>query len=494
MRKFKLSFLIQIILLVELVSFLGYFFNVVNTAFFFVLAGLFLLLSLFKPRLAAFVFILEVIIGSKGYLFYLSVGGLLLSIRIVFWLILISVWLSRLLLSIKGVNFFDLKDRIKSIYPLIILFIFVVWGLVNALMRGTEFQNIFFDFNAWLFYLAIFPLISFLKTSKDIQNHIFYVISLGVIWVSIKTLFILLIFSHNIFILTTPVYRWIANTGIGEITFMPGNFTRVFFQSHVFVSIATFIFFFYLIEKNFNIKSILLERSSRFIIFVLCIAVSIIGLSRSNWVGMFISFCFMLVFIYSRHKIKGVLNTIFLWLFASFSSLLLIFIIIIIPLPSFGGGFGIDITDTLKSRIDITKSESALSSRSALWLELKNELKQSWFLGDGFGATLTYQSSDPRITEHTADGKYTTYAFEWGWLDIWLKLGIFGVISYLYLIVFLLRFLYLNRSDVFLTGSIFGLICLTVINFFSPYLNHPLGIMFVVILLLIKYQKEESMV
>ena len=55
-------------------------------------------------------------------------------------------------------------------------------------------------------------------------------------------------------------------------------------------------------------------------------------------------------------------------------------------------------------------------------------------MGRGFGATVTYQTRDPRILADNGSGEYTTYAFEWGWLDIWLKLGIFGLAAYFLLI------------------------------------------------------------
>ena len=67
------------------------------------------------------------------------------------------------------------------------------------------------------------------------------------------------------------------------------------------------------------------------------------------------------------------------------------------------------------------------------------EISQEPFFGQGYGATVTYLSQDPRVLENNPSGLYTTYAFEWGYLDIWLKLGIGGIIAYLLLLFFLIK-------------------------------------------------------
>src|SRR5690606_26879171 len=59
-------------------------------------------------------------------------------------------------------------------------------------------------------------------------------------------------------------------------------------------------------------------------------------------------------------------------------------------------------------------------------------------LGSGYGTTVTYETSDPRLLS-TIGSSYTTYAFEWGYHDIWLKIGVVGASVYAWFLYSLLR-------------------------------------------------------
>jgi O-antigen ligase len=124
-------------------------------------------------------------------------------------------------------------------------------------------------------------------------------------------------------------------------------------------------------------------------------------------------------------------------------------------------------------------NESAIGSRWALLPELWSSILDAPLLGSGFGKTVTYYSSDPRVLLNNPTGEYTTYAFEWGWLDIWLKLGLLGLISYLWLIVMQIIKIGRFRGE-FKPLSRLSLLAilatLTTVHIFTPYINHPLGI------------------
>ena len=116
-------------------------------------------------------------------------------------------------------------------------------------------------------------------------------------------------------------------------------------------------------------------------------------------------------------------------------------------------------------------------------------------IGSGFGTTVTYKSVDQRLLASTAgaSGEYTTYAFEWAYLDLLLKIGLVGVFIYLLLIFKILQILWqniLNKNDYELRvtdyrlrlGIFLAFISLLAVNIFTPYLNHPLGIGFILII------------
>ncbi|MFH1187477.1 MAG: hypothetical protein V1688_01290, partial [bacterium] len=146
------------------------------------------------------------------------------------------------------------------------------------------------------------------------------------------------------------------------------------------------------------------------------------------------------------------------------------------------------IGDVLGGRSVTLSGDAATSSRWELLNALKPKIMEfpTFLVGSGFGSMVTYKSSDPRILAADPSGSYTTYAFEWGYLDICLKLGIIGLAVYLALIftLFFQGLDYLkkdnwkieNDESRLILGLLLGLIIVCVIHCFTPYLNHPLGI------------------
>jgi O-antigen ligase len=128
-------------------------------------------------------------------------------------------------------------------------------------------------------------------------------------------------------------------------------------------------------------------------------------------------------------------------------------------------------------------SEAAVRSRWDLLPPLGKAIVKHPIIGSGFGTTVTYKSSDPRAVQLSPDGQFTTYAFEWGYLDILLKIGLAGLVVYLLLIVKIWRSGWRSgRSGDFMPlGLLLGISALLATNFFSPYLNHPLGIGYILL-------------
>jgi hypothetical protein len=80
-------------------------------------------------------------------------------------------------------------------------------------------------------------------------------------------------------------------------------------------------------------------------------------------------------------------------------------------------------------------------------------------------------------------GVYTTYAFEWGWLEHWIKFGILGIPLILALLIFLGLRLWRTRASLWMRlAGVITLVTLGAVHVFTPYLNHPLG--FVVLMAL----------
>jgi len=141
--------------------------------------------------------------------------------------------------------------------------------------------------------------------------------------------------------------------------------------------------------------------------------------------------------------------------------------------------------------------ESAISSRYAQIRPLLSAIKNHPILGSGFGTSVTYASRDPRVQKDHPDGRYTTTAFELGWLEMWLKIGLLGVFMYAYLLYAIIQkgwkkilpLPHESQERYLVLGSLIGLIAVAITHGISPYLNHPLGIGIVIVVSIVVDRK-----
>ncbi|HOZ53313.1 MAG TPA: hypothetical protein PK142_01385 [bacterium] len=485
-HKKNIAWIFGVFLLLELISFLSFYFVNINLIIFTIIVILAIILAFYKLEWCFYLVLGELLFNSMGYIFFLENGGFKISLRIALWSIIMFAW---------GVKF--LKELIKNRQALLekylrmpylkyflILILFIIFSLIYGIIKNN-FSDAFFDFNAWLYFLLIFPLWHILSFLRDDKQKVFYqniasIFISAVLFLVFKSLLLLFLFSHNVsFIL--DLYHWTRDYRLGEITAMGSGFYRVFLQSQIFTLLAWIIFLPILnnIQNKKNIFWLLAFLS-------LLGSTIILSFSRSFWVAGFLSFIIMLFFLWMKDNFKIMVRTAFLALSSLLIGFALIFLVIKFPWPDPMANFDLSL---ISERAKIIKSdEAAVSSRWALLEVMKKDLSANFILGRGFGARLEYQSSDPRVLENSADGVYSTYAFEWGWFDIWLKLGILGVFSYILLLYFFLRDASqkaFKNNDYWYLGLGLGIISLMAVNFFTPYLNHPLGIGFVVFIFLL---------
>jgi O-antigen ligase len=136
----------------------------------------------------------------------------------------------------------------------------------------------------------------------------------------------------------------------------------------------------------------------------------------------------------------------------------------------------------LRQRLSEFGGEAAATSRIRLFQALIPVIGRQPIIGSGFGTTVTYRSDDPRQQQSPNRGVYTTYAFELGYLDMAVKIGLLGVAIWLILMSRILTAL-LQPLDPLSLGFAVGLIALATVHLTTPYLNHPLGIGFVLLAL-----------
>jgi len=184
----------------------------------------------------------------------------------------------------------------------------------------------------------------------------------------------------------------------------------------------------------------------------------------------------MLIAIARRYHWSIIWRWLMTMILAGLVSLASIFIIVNFPWPRPQLSFRP--ADIIEERLGDLESEAGASSRWSLLPAMLKSIVQAPLLGYGFGATITYISADPRVLAQNPQGSYTTYAFEWGWLDIIFK---FGLILALWYLIWLIRLIgQAWRHGVVGQAWALGLSTLALVHVFSPYLNHPLGIIWLV--------------
>lgn len=431
-----------------LLSFLGHKILILNTTIFLALCAAIIFLAIKKFHLAVGLAFLELILSSFGRIFFLDIYGSQITLRMALFVIIIGVWIVR-----QGIGYSAQGLGQQSLYY-VPLFFAVAWGFIRGLLRGNDLDNVFADTNAFFFFAYLGPVMEAFK--KVGWKRVRQVLVGGIIALWVMTMFSAIGFSYGLFEVGDGFYKWIRDSRLGEITFINDQFSRVFFQAHVFALSGFFIFAAMAINKKF----VYLALAS------ICASIFWLDISRSYWVGIAVGLAVLTIFFLTNKRCIPYSHE---YVLAPFLALVVGFALgtILIPtLPQIVFGRGINVGDP------------ASSSRKAILAPLTKEILKNPVLGSGFGTKITYKTKDPRALEMNPSGEVATYAFEWGWLDLWLKIGLLGVSAYLWLIFCVLRRLYRTAEEnkPVAYGLLAAIIALAVTHTFSPYLNHPLGI------------------
>lgn len=494
-------------LLIYVLSFLGYLLPILNNIIFWLIIIITFALTIKRLEYGIFIVLTELFIGIKGYLFSFSFGDrFVLSIRIALFAIVFLIWLFKKSSIFKAGKYNFVYT--KFFVPFAVLTIFLVIGCSTGIINGNFFKNIFFDVNGY-FYLALaFPLFDIIHNRIKVRKLIQYLVA-GALAVSILTLYISIGFtimhqdarpgiadikstektleeeqagefmiSHSIFAkqelqsreffrqLDTPkpyIYRWTQDTGLGEISYLTGPFFR-FFSAGQLYSALIFIF---LLAKLLLDQKIEFKKNI-FLVFVLtvCGLSTFVGFSRSLWIGLVIALIYLLFHLPQKRALK-------IALYATGA----IFLIIIISgtlLPQV-----YDLVGDRVSSIFQPKTEAAASNRANVLAPALSKIKQHPILGSGFGTTIEYES--------VAFEKYGTvrvFSFEWAYLDTTIEIGILGLLAYFWFLFTIFKEGYKTQdpeNKKLIICFLSGVILIIITNITTPFLNHPLGIGFILI-------------
>lgn len=490
----------------EVISFLGFLYPDFSSGAFLIMIGLAIALSLVSLDLAVLLLLAELFVGSQGgYLVSFGSGGggpghgIDVSLRIGLFLVVFATWAASSITALMtkdaerrehDLRWYSLMKKSGLLWPYLALLAAFAFAALMGFLHGNDKGNIFFDANGYAFF-ALFPAVigavSEPRFRKILPGVLFAAVTISVA----KALFVLFVFSHRMLYVAPYIYAWVRDARVGEITKMVGDFYRVFFQSHVYAMVLVLIIFplaVYAADwKDRRVRGCLAVAGLAFTGVMM-------GFSRSFWFGLMATAAGMAaLFIWAKAPVVIWRRTVILGFSALCAAAAIILSVYYFPIPQKGSS--ISFASLFGSRATSLGDSAANSRWQLLPVLMKADMRHP-VLGSGFGTTVTYKTSDPRLLADNPTGEYTTYAFEWGYQDLWLKLGLVGLAVYGWLLWVILRpAMYAvtrNRQAlgtpglvadggqkekaVFAVGASLAILALLATNIFSPYLNHPLGI------------------
>jgi len=429
-------------------------------------------LTIRKLEFGAYLLLSELVVGGLGYLVTFPLDGGRIPLRIGLFAVVAIIWLVKFLLKQNWKIFND-----RRLIPLAIFFAIFLIAIVEGRANGYGLSAVYSDFNGYLYFglLGLFLSVS-LRPIRLMQ-----ILIAGTVVSGLLTLLSLFLFSHNLAIVNHSLfYTWIRDTGVGEITLIAAPLYRIFFQSHLFNLLALIFSVFILLfrsseagESNIIIDSVSRSRWSKALLWIfafLNFCVLVISQSRSFWVAGLAILVFALpaAAIYFKISFKRIVP--YLLIIPAFAIL-----------SNFVGQgiIGDFHTDFLTGRVSGASGSAAVSSRMAELAPAFALIKQAPFFGNGFGTAIRFRSDDPRIkNQSNPEGWTDAVAIEWGYLDLAVKTGILGLLAYLAFLFSLAWPLWQTflKKDLLATSLLVGLLALMIVHMFTPYLNHPLGI------------------
>ncbi len=424
-----------------------------------------LALAAWRPPFALAVLAFELVVGSKGGWVKLGSdavndGGI--GIRILLFTAFFVGW---------GISLFRTKSwgsvpalgRARWVYPYAALAAVVGWGAVRGGSLGNASAFLVADANAWGFLALLVPAAVLARQdSGSLWRELRPALRAGLGALTVLTLILFILFSRAIPFpadALEAVYRWVRQSGLGEITKTAYRVSRIFLQSQFFLLPA----WLWLLIQGAVDRRPLSWRA--WVAWIVVGAAILASFSRSFWLALAVAAGTVVAAILWETR-----KALDLWIFRRVFGRPLIALVgslaLLFSIASFA------VTGVIGGRFLTT--EPAAASRWSLLPIMWSGIRAHPLLGSGFGATLTYPTSDPRLVEQ-GKGLYTTFAFEWGWLDLWYKLGVMGVI----VPVLVLGSLVVRARALDLAARLFvwgSALLLAVTHVFTPYLNHPLGI------------------
>lgn len=448
--------------------------------------GIFTLVATWKsPLNGLLIAFTEIFVGGHGHLLGVEVPGFTFSLRIMIFAIVMGVWFIKFIPNAKeGLEGFVLRFNLFRDTPWLILIIAVAIGTLIGFTQNAP-GLAFDDMNGYIVIGYLLPILS-IEWGQTQKRQLLQVLFASVLWIIGFTIVLAYAFTHIDGDNLHNLYTFVRDSRLAEVTLQVVGSDVPFLDRfagdywyRIFMPAQTAVMFGLLLGYSALVFLWRKAKSPWFMWVALCglIVTIVLSLSRSFILGAAVGgfALFVLAWMFGKGKWTIVSRTI-----GSVIVVLIAVVVIIgivqVPVPQRP-----DLSDAafFETSSETGRSE-AVVSRWNLLDPMMDEIYTSPILGSGFGEEVSYVSEDPRVISEVGESVYTTYRFEWGWHDIWLKMGLLGLAGFVWYIVSLCRagwFTARSRGYKWLVlGLMAGIIALFVTHTFSPYLNHPIGL------------------
>lgn len=422
--------------------------GIIVFVFLFAFAGIY-----FKNQLLAWnILIAELLLGGSGL--YLEIGGI--SLRTALLGTFIFIWLMHLLYDGRAA-----KKHVLLPHPILFAFMFLAVVIVLSTFNGLMHNEPLYVIQDAIPYLYFFLLIPAFHVYQrpEMQASLIRMITAMAISSALYSLTLFLLFSGGVLQIHDPVYKWIRDIGAGKITDL-GGFFRVVFPMHLLLVPVTLVSASILLSK---VKKI---HSSVWLVIASSLVVFALNLSRAYILALIVGY---IVLIYRHNFAK--------WFRVSLTMMIL-FCAIFFGTALIGSGgksLGLNHLGLRAASLIDPSVETSTHTRMALLAPIADKISEHPITGNGLGTALTFYPP-------FSSSKITTREYDWGVLEIWSELGIFGFI--MFTVVFVMTMYYLidhirhryheDEVDVGLLASLFAML---ILGIFGPVLSHVFGVL-----------------
>jgi len=423
----------------------------------------FLILSWLRLDYALYFFVFELVLGGAGgrWIAFSS----FLSIRIIFFAILILVWAYRIYrkeLSLKPV----LASRFAK--PLIVLTLFfpVFWGILGWIYRWPI-RYIIGDANGFLFYILFFILITVLSSVKKREKFIKVYLA-SIILVSIIVTILYFLAASGVINIWFLKQLFLGRMFYGgKIGIMPDGAYRLFLGNGVFIQSGL------LILAAILLGGYRLTKKWRNILLVILLFVYlaiVASYTRGFWVSVIGALLFFVLWLSWKQRLKLLAGILVLFLISE-----------IVFQGLFGLSFSNFFFNRLATSISVEKDPVSLGQRVSQVRVLGGSILRYPFWGTGFGTYFPLYRTEGLVDD--------PYSFELGYLDMLVKFGIIGFVFWGLVILgiffkglklLLFKFDLGRQGRATILGFLSGLAALLIVGGTSPFLMSSFGIAHIV--------------